>query len=287
MNRRKFIGILSTGAIMTGLGIQNFKELKKTEKMPILFVGHGSPMNAIAENSFTRMLGLSAERIPKPQAILVVSAHWMTKGTWVTAMKQPKTIHDFYGFPQELYNIDYAAPGSSDVATEIQNLINEPKINLDEDSWGLDHGTWSVLRHMYPQADIPVLQLSLDLSKSPDYHFQIGQQLQKLREKGVLIIGSGNIIHNLRRIIWEENAKPFDWALEYDEWIKKNLIERNFKALIKDFASSQAGKLAVPTPDHYYPLLYILGAAEKSDDLKFEFEEFQNASISMRTLIFG
>lgn len=287
MNRRKFIGILTGGTIMSTLALNNLMKLQKSEKMPVIFAGHGSPMNAVADNSITRTLKSMGENLPKPKVILVVSAHWLTEGTYVTAMNRPKTIHDFYGFPQELFDVQYPAPGSAEAAADIKQLILDPKIQLDESSWGLDHGTWSVLRHMYPLADIPVLQLSIDLSKPPEYHVQVGQQLQKLREKGVMILGSGNIVHNLRRIKWEEEAGAFDWAVEFDEAVKKNLVERNVKALQQDFYTTEAGKLSVPTPDHYYPLLYTLGAADSSDDLKFEIEEFQNASISMRTLRFG
>ena len=259
----------------------------KSDKMPVLFIGHGSPMNAVADNSFTRSLNSLGRRLPKPRAILMVSAHWMTKGTWVTAMALPKTIHDFYGFPQELFNVQYPAPGSPELAQEIQTLIHLPQIHLDESNWGLDHGTWSVLRHLYPAADIPVLQMSLDLSQPPEYHFQLGQQLQTLRDQGVLIVGSGNIVHNLRRIDWEENARPFDWAIEFDESVKGHLENRSFKELKGSLLSTEAGRLSVPTPEHYYPLLYILGASVNSDVLKFEYESFQNASISMRTLSFG
>lgn len=287
MNRRSFIGILTGGTIMSTLAINNLLKLPKSEKMPVIFAGHGSPMNAVADNSITRKLRLMGENLPRPKVILVVSAHWLTEGTFVTAMNKPKTIHDFGGFPQELFDIQYPAPGSAEVAEDITKLIVDPKIQTDENSWGLDHGTWSVLRHMYPLADIPVLQLSIDITKPPEYHVQLGQQLQKLRERGVMILGSGNIVHNLRRIKWEDDAEVFDWAVEFDDAVKRNLMERNIKALQQDFYTTEAGKLSVPTPDHYYPLLYTLGAADSSDDLKFEIEAFQNASISMRTLRFG
>ncbi len=244
-------------------------------------------MNAIADNEFTRALGALAKRIARPKGILCISAHWMTEGTWVTRMKQPKTIHDFRGFPDELFQVRYPAPGSPEMADALQARIKEPAIQADETSWGLDHGTWAVLRHMYPQADIPVVQLSLDLPKPGDYHLQLGTQLRALREQGILIVGSGNIVHNLRKISWEADAPPFDWALEFDQWAKEKIETRDFRALASQAEASEAGRLSIPTPDHYYPLLYVLGASEPSDALKFEFEGIQNASISMRCLSFG
>ena len=256
-------------------------------RMPVLFIGHGSPMNAIADNSFTKTLNNLGNNLPLPKAIVCVSAHWMTKGTWATSMDNPKTIHDFYGFPKDLFDVQYRAKGSPETAELIQSTVQDPKVRLDAYEWGLDHGTWSVLKHIYPQANIPVVQLSLSIDDPPEYHFKVGEQLRALREQGVLIVGSGNIVHNLRRINWDENAKPFDWALESDEWIKKKIEERDFKALVNDAIKTEAGKLSIPTWDHYYPLLYILGASDSKDKLKFEYEGFQNASISMRALSFG
>lgn len=260
---------------------------KSTAKMPVLFLGHGSPMNAIADNNFTKTLTTLGKRVPRPSAILCVSAHWMSEGTWVTGMQNPKTIHDFYGFPQPLFDVQYKAPGSPEAAKMIQSVITDPKINIDNEMWGLDHGTWSVLRHMYPEADIPVLQMSIYMEQPPEYHVKVGEELRKLREKGVLIVGSGNIVHNLRRIIWEPNAKAYDWAIEFDEYVKQKLIQRDFKSLTHEALKLEAGKLSVPTPDHWYPLLYTIGAAEKNDEMKFEYEEMQNGSISMRCVSFG
>jgi len=279
---------------MSGLKINSLNELgelfskkNKDKALPALFLGHGSPMNALADNRFTRSLNALGKEIQRPEAILVISAHWMTEGTWITHMDKPKTIHDFYGFPQSLFDIQYPAPGRPDIAEAIQKEIPDHKINLDKEAWGLDHGTWAVLRHMYPNADIPVMQLSIYMSQPPEYHMMLGLELAKLREKGVLLVGSGNIVHNLRRISWEENAIPFDWALEFDEWSKQKLLSRDFNALQNDFLKTQAGKLSVPSMDHYYPLLYILGSAKNKDELKFEYEEIQNASISMRSFSFG
>ncbi len=176
--------------------------------MPVLFIGHGSPMNALADNRYTSTLRILGERLPRPRAILCVSAHWMTEGTWITHVRHPKTIHDFHGFPPELFEIQYPAPGSPEIAEEIQAFVNEPKIQADDEMWGLDHGAWSILRHMFPSAEIPVLQLSLYMAQPPEFHFKLGQQLQGLRKSGILIVGSGNVVHNLRKLQWDENAKP-------------------------------------------------------------------------------
>lgn len=258
-----------------------------TERMPLLFIGHGSPMNAIDTNNYTKTLNALGKSLPTPKVILVVSAHWMTEGSWVTEMAKPKTIHDFYGFPQALFDVQYPAPGSPETAKLIQDMTTHPKVHGDKEMWGLDHGTWSVLRHLYPEANIPVLQLSIYMAQPPDYHVKLGQELSKLRDKGILILGSGNLVHNLRQIRWEPDAKPYDWAVEFDEWLKKKLVERDFKSVLTDFHTTTAGKLSVPTLDHYYPLHYILGAATDRDELKFEYEELQNGSISMRSLRLG
>lgn len=255
-------------------------------RMPILFIGHGSPMNALEENPFSRMLQGLAGKIQRPKAILMISAHWMSEGTWVLGMDRPKTIHDFYGFPQELFDIQYPAPGSPETAALIESTIVEPRINNDLEMWGLDHGAWSVLRHMYPEADVPVLQMSLYMARAPEYHFNIGQQLSKLRDQGVLIIGSGNLVHNLRLMDWNTYAKPHDWVVEFDAWLKAKLEARDSVALMKDYHKSEAGRLSIPTMDHFLPLHYILGASDSKDELRFEFEELHNAAISMRTFGF-
>lgn len=294
-NRRYFLAMLSGGVVMSAIKLNSVSELgehfKKNKKdvsiMPALFVGHGSPMNAIEDNSFTKSLTSLGEKIEKPEAILCISAHWMTEGTWITSMEKPKTIHDFYGFPQVLFDIQYPAPGRPDVAEAIRKEIVAPPIHLDNGAWGLDHGTWSILKHMYPKADVPVMQLSLNIGQHPEYHFKLGQELKKLRENGVMILGSGNIVHNLRAIKWERDARPHDWAIEFDEWSKDKLTKRDFKSLQNDFLKTEAGRLSVPTMDHYYPLLYVLGASSPNEELKFEYEEIQNSSISMRAFSFG
>lgn len=255
--------------------------------MPVLFIGHGNPMHAIEDNAFTRDLSALGQELPRPRSILCISAHWMSEGSWITNMRQPRTIHDFYGFPQELFDVQYPAPGSPETAELVRNLVADPKIQADNEMWGLDHGTWAVLRHMYPKADIPVLQLSVYMEQPPEYHFKLGQELRKLRDQGILIVGSGNIVHNLRRIRWEENAKPFDWAIEFDEWVKSKIDRRDFRPLLDDIYRAESAKLSVPTPDHYYPLLYALGASDESDELRYVHEGIDNGSISMRCLRFG
>lgn len=258
-----------------------------TSKAPVVFIGHGNPMNAILDNEYTRRLNLLGKELPKPKAILCVSAHWLTEGTFITHMMRPKTIHDFYGFPKQLFDVQYPALGNPEVAELVQSISKETKIQFDDKSWGLDHGTWAVLCKMYPEAEIPVLQLSIDMSKSPSFHFQLGQDLRSLRENGILLLGSGNIVHNLSRINWSKTGKGFDWAIEFDEWVKDRLVARDFKSLTEDFHKSKAGPLSVPTLDHYLPLLYVLGAADEKDPLTFEYEGYDMGSISMRSFSFG
>lgn len=255
--------------------------------MPILFLGHGSPMNAIADNDYTKAMGHLKNIIPTPKAILMISAHWMTKGTWITAMSHPKTIHDFGGFPKALYDVEYKAPGSFELAQSIIKKISSPHIEADQEEWGLDHGSWSILKHIYPEANIPVLQLSLDMTKPASFHFELGQKLKFLRSVGVLMIGSGNIVHNLRQIDWNESAKPFDWAVEFDQWVKEKAEAKYFDSLVNDFLKSSNGQLSNPTADHYYPLLYILGSVDEEDLLSFPYEGIQHGSISMRSFMWS
>lgn len=256
-------------------------------RLPVLFLGHGNPMNAIEENGFTRRLATLGQELPRPKALLVVSAHWMTRGTWVTRMDRPRTIHDFYGFPQALFDVQYPAPGSPEVADRVRSEVSQPSIGADEREWGLDHGTWSVLKHMYPAADIPTVQLSLDMSQPSGFHYELGTKLRALRDQGVMIVGSGNIVHNLRQINFNDGVKPFDWAVEFDEWVKKRLLDRDHASLRDQATTTAAGKLSVPTPDHWYPLLYVLGAADPSENLRFEHEGIDHGSISMRCLSLG
>lgn len=251
--------------------------------MPALFIGHGSPMNALANSAYTQSLQQMGQRWPAPQAIVVISAHWQTQGTWVTAMLAPKTIHDFYGFPQALFDITYPAPGNPELALEIQKSVSSTTIQLESRAWGLDHGAWAVLLHMYPDAKIPIVQLSMDSRLGPEGYYRIGQELKFLREKGVMILGSGNVVHNLRKINWQEDAPAFVWAIEFDEWIKKKITERDHDSLLQAAQVSEAARWSVPTTEHLDPLFFVLGASDPSDRLKFEFEQLQNASISMRS----
>ncbi|MBV8252432.1 MAG: 4,5-DOPA dioxygenase extradiol [Chitinophaga sp.] len=253
-----------------------------TDLMPVMFIGHGNPMNGISDNAFTRALGNMGKSLPhKPTAILVISAHWLTKGTHVLVAPQPKTIHDFGGFPQALYQVQYPAPGAPELAIETGKLITSTTV-VEDDHWGLDHGAWTVLKHMYPEADIPVYQLSIDYLQSPEYHYKLSSELKALRKKGVLIMGSGNIVHNLYQVVFSQHAKPFDWAISFDETVKKKLSAHQFEDLIKYHTLGQEAMLSIPTNDHYLPMIYTLGLIDQKEDIKFTYEEIQNASISMR-----
>lgn len=252
--------------------------------MPILFVGHGSPMNAIEDNPFSRAWGEIGKSLPTPKAILCVSAHWETLGTQVTGMDQPKTIHDFGGFPRELFEAEYPAPGSPALARLTQETVKKVTVELDQ-SWGLDHGTWSILAKMFPKADIPVVQLSLDHSQPPEFHYALGKELAALRSKGVLIMGSGNIVHNLRAIMWQGGA--YDWAIDFDETIRKLIVEGNHQPIVQYQTLGRAAQLSIPTNEHYLPLLYILAMQEKQDELRFFADEISMGSLSMRSVWLG
>jgi 4,5-DOPA dioxygenase extradiol len=253
--------------------------------MPVMFIGHGSPMNAIANNGFTKSLsGVMGLLNEKPDAIMIISAHWLTKGTLVTTTDKPSTIYDFGGFPEELYRIQYPAPGAPEIANETSKAITLSVVGKDP-LRGLDHGAWTILRHIVPSADIPVFQLSIDFAKQPEYHYNLAKELYVLRKKGVLIIASGNIVHNLYQIDFDDNAKPYDWALEFDAKIEKLLSERNDKALIDYMFLGNAARLSVPTNDHYLPMLYTLGSTKSNESLQNIYTGIQNASISMRSFI--
>ena len=265
------------------------QQFNNTEKMPVLFLGHGSPMNAIEENQCVQGFRNISREIPKPNAILCISAHWFTNGTFVTAMLNPKTIHDFYGFPKELFEVNYPAPGSPELARETAELLF-PEIEEEDHSWGLDHGAWSVIRHLYPNAEIPVIQLSIDYNKPPQYHFDLAKKLQKLREKGILIIGSGNIVHNLRMIDWKNIntvGAGWDWAVEAREKTNNWLLDGNFQNLIDYQRQGVALQTAVPSPDHYLPLIYSLGLKEKSENLSLFNDELIGGSLSMTSVRIG
>ena len=250
--------------------------------MPILFVGHGSPENATEDNEFTRRWKKLASSIPKPKAILSVSAHWLKEGTAVTTMEYPRTIHDFYGFPEDLYRIEYKAPGSPKLADRIKTLVRCTGVNMDHE-WGIDHGTWSVLLNMYPKADIPVLQLSLDYYLPFEKQYQIGAELAPLRDEGVLILGSGNLVHNLMMI--DPSAKPYDFAVDFDLFVKAKLEARDDAPLI-NFTSHKLSSSAHPTYDHYLPLLYALGASQ-GEKPQFFNDKIVFGSVSMRCAVFG
>ncbi len=243
-------------------------------------------MHALWDNSFTQTLAKLGASV-KPKAILCVSAHWLTEGTWVTHMAKPKTIHDFRGFPKELFAVKYHAPGSPALADRVRDLVTSPEIGADGVEWGLDHGSWAILKHMYPKADVPVVQLSIHLQGPPAYHFDLGEKLRALRDEGILIVGSGNIVHNLRQVNFAPDAKPYPWAVEFDEWVKERLLARDYQALVKEAQSTESGKLSIPTVDHWYPLLYVLGASVPDDKLRFDFEGIESSSLSMRTFTLG
>ena len=254
------------------------------EKMPVLFVGHGSPMNAIEHNAFTDVLSGLSTRLPKPKAVCVISAHWVTAGAQVLASEHPRTIHDFYGFPRPLYEVQYPAPGAP---VEAEHLASNPEIAID-DQWGLDHGSWSVLRHMYPKADVPAFQLSLDGRRSFKEHLELGREIHSLRERGVLILGSGNIVHNLRRIDWNNASGAYDWAAEFDARVKSAVDARDAGALAEPQKWGEALlATAHPSVEHYLPLLYCMGSTDERDAVSYPYESFDFGSISMRMILFG
>lgn len=252
-------------------------------RMPVLFVGHGSPMNAIEDNEFSKRWAKMGEEIPQPTAVICISAHWLTKGTYITAMEQPATIHDFGGFPKALFDVQYPAPGHPSLANEVKLLSTSAEILLDHE-WGLDHGTWSVLKQMYPKANIPVLQLSIDYNMPAAYHFALAQQLISLRNKGVLLIGSGNMVHNLGMVAWNKLNEPeygYDWAIEMNSVFKQNIASRNFNTLLNYESLGAAAKLAIPTPDHYYPMIYSLGLIDTKDEITFFNDKAVGGSLTM------
>lgn len=252
--------------------------------MPALFVGHGSPTNAIENNEFSRAWAEAGKSLPKPTTILCISAHWVTDRTRVTALKKPKTIHDFYGFPKELYEVQYPAEGSPDLARMTEQAIKKTPVEMDFE-WGIDHGTWSVLCHMFPDADIPVVQLSLDGNQEPAFHYELGMELQSLRSKGVLILGSGNMVHNLSMLSWQDTA--YDWAVEFDETLKQLILSGDHDSIINYKKYGKVADLSVPTNEHFLPMLYILGLRHQDDDVEFFADKVTLGSISMRSFRIG
>lgn len=294
MKRRTFI---QTSGIITAMGtVTKYMDLGKitsdfenTAKMPVLFLGHGSPMNAIEENEFVKGFRDVGKEIPLPKAILCVSAHWETKGTHVTVNEMPKTIHDFGGFPQALFDVQYTAPGSPKLARQTKDLIKSTTVDLD-DKWGLDHGAWSVIKHLYPKADVPVIQLSLDYTKPPMYHFELAKELAELRSKGMLIIGSGNIVHNLGLVAWDNlytDDYAFDWAREAKEKMNTYILSDDYTPLINYSTQGRAFNLAIPTPEHYLPLLYTLALKGKEDLISLFNDKAIGGSLSMTSVKIG
>lgn len=263
------------------------KSGENTESMPLIFVGHGSPMNAIEENEFVLSWRNLGKTLPRPKAILCISAHWETSGTFVTAMTNPPTIHDFGGFPNALYSVQYPVPGSPELASGIRQSVTATDVGLDQ-KWGLDHGSWSVIRNMYPEADIPVVELSLDWHRTPQDHYDLARELVQLRQKGILIIGSGNIVHNLRMIAWDHAEEPeygYDWAISANDLFKRLISEKNHRDLISYTSLGKEVKLAVPTPDHYLPLLYILALSKEKEIVSYFNDKTVMGSLSMTSVL--
>jgi 4,5-DOPA dioxygenase extradiol len=294
MKRRPFLGslfmLLFAVKAMKSEAINQLLSFgENTPRMPVLFVGHGSPMNAIEENEFVETWRNLGKTLPRPKAILCVSAHWETKGTFVTAVPKPQTIHDFGGFPKALYEVQYPAPGSPELAIETKRTITKTTVGLDE-KWGLDHGAWSVIRRIYPEADIPVIEMSLDYTQGPQYHYDLAKELSALRHKGVLIIGSGNMVHNLRMVAWNKMNEPeygFDWAIQANDKFKQLIQDGNHKELINYSNLGREVQLAIPSPDHYLPLLYSLALAEKNEPVSFFNDKPVMGSLTMTSVKIG
>lgn len=294
MKRRTFLKTLPfIPMVARGMNLNELHQatagLKNGGKLPVLFMGHGSPMNAIEDNEFTREWERVAKTLPRPKAILCVSAHWLTRGTFVTAMEKPPTLHDFGGFPQELFAVQYPAPGSPAMAEETLRTVRGTRVLADHD-WGLDHGAWSVIKKMYPDADVPVLQFSIDYHQPPQWHYNLGKELAPLREKGILILASGNMVHNLRKVAFDKINGPeygFDWAMEMKAKFAKHIKGREHAPLIDYTSMGEAAKLAIPTPDHYYPLLYALGLQEKGEEAALFNDKAVAGSLTMTSVRMG
>jgi 4,5-DOPA dioxygenase extradiol len=252
--------------------------------MPVVFVGHGSPLNAVEDNEFSRGWTALARALPRPKAVLCISAHWETSGTYATAMAHPRTIHDFYGFPQELYRVQYFAPGAPELARSVAKLVEGTTVHTTME-WGLDHGAWSVVRRMYPAADVRVVQLSLDKSKDAAWHYALGRELSPLRGKGVLILGSGNLVHNLQLVDWE--GGPLSWAVDFDALAREAIQKGDHERLVHYDELGRTASLSIPTNEHYLPLLYALGASDPGEKVRFFNEQVVLGSISMRGVVLG
>ncbi|QQX76044.1 4,5-DOPA dioxygenase extradiol [Aequorivita iocasae] len=293
MNRKQF---LKSMALLPLIGSSmNLKDLNKmtatmsnTEKMPVLFLGHGSPMNAIDENEFVASFRRLGNELVRPNAILCISAHWETNGTYVTAMQNPPTIHDFGGFPQELFEVQYPAPGSPQLAKQTKAIITKTNVGLD-DKWGLDHGAWSVIKHLYPNADIPVIQMSIDYTQPAKYHYELAKELNSLRTQGVLIVGSGNMVHNLRMVSWKRlnEVYAYDWTIEANEKMKNFIVNEDHKSLIDFKSQGKAFELAIPTPEHYMPLIYTLALKTKNEEITIFNDKPVGGSLTMTSVKIG
>jgi 4,5-DOPA dioxygenase extradiol len=291
MDRRKFLA--SVALLPLAGAAMKLNELNKitasfdsTGQMPVLFIGHGSPMNAIEDNEFSSGWKEMGKTLPKPAAIVCISAHWETRGTFVTAMQKPPTIHDFGGFPKELFDVQYPAPGSPELANETKSLISKTEVRLD-DKWGLDHGAWSVIRRLYPNADVPVIEMSLDYMQSSQYHYDLAKDLAALRKKGVLIIGSGNMVHNLGMIAWDKIKEPdygFDWAVEANDKMKRFILSDDHRSLINYRAQGKAFDMAIPSPEHFLPLLYVLALKEGPEKITLFNDKPTMGSLTMTSI---
>jgi 4,5-DOPA dioxygenase extradiol len=293
MDRKKFLLSLATlplaGAAMKLTDLTRITEpFKPSARMPVLFLGHGSPMNAIEENEFVQGFRKAAAELPRPQAILVVSAHWETRGTLVTAMERPRTIHDFGGFPRALFEVQYPAPGSPELAAEVKRTITSATVGLDH-SWGLDHGAWSVVKHLYPNADVPVIQMSIDYSLKPEQHYALAKELAKLRDKGVLIIGSGNMVHNLGLVAWDKlnESYAFDWAVEARARMSQAIISGDHASLVNFHAQGKAFDLAINSGEHFIPLLYTLALQNKDEQATLFNDKPLGGSLTMTSVRIG
>lgn len=252
-----------------------------SNRMPAIFFGHGNPMNALSDNAYTRAWASIGNSMPRPEAVLAVSAHWYLPARMMTASRAPRTIHDFGGFPRELYQVEYPAPGSPELAERVQDLLAPVSVRLDE-SWGLDHGTWSVLKHVFPYADVPVVQLSIDETEPPQVHYEIGKRLAPLRDEGVLIIGSGNIVHNLHTYAWgRHGVEPFDWAVRFEQQAREFLLKGDDAPLIDYERLGRDAMLSIPTPEHYLPLLYVIAVRGEGEQVSFPVEGVDGGSVSM------
>lgn len=294
MNRKDFIktlSILPLGLMLSPISeyFKNQKSADSTQKMPVLFLGHGSPMNAIEDNVFVQGFHRIGGQLPTPKVILCISAHWETKGTWVTAMEHPRTIHDFGGFPKALFEVQYPAPGSPEWAAQIAQEIHIAQVGMDQ-QWGLDHGAWSVIKHLYPKADIPVVQMSIDYTQPPAYHYALAQELHALRDKGVMIIGSGNMVHNLGMVAWDKLNTPgfgYDWAIEASTQMKNFLQDRNHHALVNFRKQGKAFDLSIPTPEHFLPLIYTIALQDNQEELMLFNDQALAGSLTMTSVAFG